>query len=78
MFTIRLFRKLYKSERIKQDRQCEVQTISLGIQEEGISDVGKKGVAVEKYRGELKVALCPEQAAELWDNVCSSDQIIHT
>lgn len=74
VFLIRLLRRPYKSDRIKQDQQCEVRAISLGIHEEGISNVGKKGVAVEKYRGELKVALCPEQAAELWDNVCSSDQ----
>lgn len=36
--------------------------------------MGKKGVTVEKYRGELKVALCPEQAAELWNNACCVDQ----
>lgn len=34
----------------------------------------KKGVVVEEYRGELKVAPCPEQAARLGNDVCSSDQ----
>lgn len=37
--------------------------------------MGKKGVTVEKYRGELKVAgAVPRTGSRLWNNACRVDQ----
>lgn len=49
------------------NKACEVQVISLGIQEEEISRTGKKGVVMEKCRGGQD-----RQTADLWNGACSS------
>lgn len=48
------------------NKACEVQVISLGIQEEGISRTGKQGVVMEKCRGGQD-----RQTADLWNGACS-------